>query len=221
MLMTPGDPFDGRISVRRWDGTTWTLLGTNGINASPAAFARLAIDSGDGVTPYVAYKPWRALQTIVPMQLAGESWSELPALTRGLDGDFDFAVAGGQMYLAYLDGPTAADARVFVSLEDASGWTGQRIDADVDRPVFATRALAIGPAPTDVVVAWEATYPASGLDQVLIEQGPTWVRIPDVVPLASGDMAGFAMAASVSRIAVVWTDRAATPPFVGYFEFSR
>jgi hypothetical protein len=222
LLTTPGDSFDGQLSVRRWEAGAWTRLDTGAINAMPAAYARLTIDSGDGVTPYVAYKPQSALETIVPMKLAGDSWTALPALTRGLNGDFDFAVAGGQMYVSYVDGATVDDARLSVAQGTPAGWSpGERLDAEIDRPVYATRILAVGPAASDVVVAWEATYPASGLDQVLIKRAPDWARVPDVLPLASGDMAGFAIAADPARIGVVWVNRAATPESVGYLERAR
>lgn len=222
LLITPGDPFDGQISVRRWEAGEWTRLDTGTVNTMPAADARLAIDSGDGVTAYVAYKPFAALETIAPMKLVGDGWSALPTLTRGLNGDFDLAVAGGQMYVSYVDGATIDDARLFVAQGTPAGWSpGARLDAEIDRPVLATRILAVGPTASDVVVAWEATYPASGLDQVLIKRAPDWARVPDVVPLASGDMAGFAIAADPGRIGVAWVNRAATPGFIGYLEIAR
>jgi hypothetical protein len=56
---------------------------------------------------------------------------------------------------------------------------------------------------------------------VLIKRAPDWARVPDVLPLASGDMAGFAIAADPGRIGVVWVNRAAAPELIGYLEIAR
>jgi hypothetical protein len=154
------------------------------------------------------------------MRLEGTGWSSLPALARGLDADFDFAVAGGQTALVYLDGPTTADARVFVSQGSTSGWSpGVALNADTNLPTWRTRILAVGPAPADLIVAYEERD-TSRRSRVIFKGAPDWSRIPSDVPsLAGGSMRGFVIAADSSRLGVGWA--AADPWFAGYHDFPR
>jgi hypothetical protein len=224
LLNTPVTPWGNQITVLRLEAGTWVRPGgTPYINSVPAADARLALDSADRLTPHVAYKPVADSKSIVPMRLDGAGWSSPPALTRGLDADFDFAVAGGQTVLVYLDGPTAADARVFVSQGSASGWSpGVALNADTNLPVSRARVVATGPARGDLIVAYEerdATFDKSRA--VFKQQAPDWVRVPGDVPsIAGANMRGLAMAADASRAAVAWTS-GDTPPLIAYHDFPR
>ena len=223
LLNTPVAPWGNQISVLRLEGGTWVRLGgTPYINSMPAAAARLALDSADRVTPHVAYKPVADNKSIVPMRLEGAGWLAPPALARGLDADFDFAVAGGQTMLVYLDGPTVTDARVFVSQGSASGWSpGVALNTDTNLPVWRARILATGPAPGALIVAYEEQDATSGKPRVVFKQAPDWSRVPGDAPLIAGaDMRGLAIAADSSRLGVAWTSGAPTT-LVAYHDFPR
>jgi hypothetical protein len=222
LLNTPVISWGNQVSVLRLEGETWVQLGdTPYINSVPAAAAHLALDSADGITPHVAYKPVADSTSIIPMRLESTGWSSLPALVRGLDADFDFAVAGGQAVLAYLDGPAVSDARLFVSQGSASGWSpGVALNADTNLRAWRTRILAVGAAQADLIVAYEERD-ASGVSRVTFKRAPDWSRIPSDVPsIVAGSMRGLIIAADSSRLGVAWTV-AGNPAFAGYHDFAR
>lgn len=223
LLDQPSPPSGSKLTVYRWEGSTWVTLGVAPMNAKPAAFARLAVDSGDGVTPYVAYEPIAEDTTIIPLKFeaATTSWAPLSTLSRGLNLDFDIAVADGQMVLAYIDGASSTAAHVFLSTSGPSGWPpGTRLDADVDKPPAAVHLVTTGPGAQDLLLGWQAEV-APGKNQVFVKRAPTWSRVAGDAPLSAGDMTGFTLAAIGPRAAIVWSDRTGTPPFAGFLELSR
>jgi hypothetical protein len=209
----------------REEATGWIDLGgTAGIDTMPVASARLALDRADGVTPYVVYQPLDDSKTIVPVRFDGVTWSEQPALSRGLERAFDFAVVGGQMFIAYDDGISGDDTRLYLAQGSSSGWApAMRLDGDVDLPVVGTHILTLGPSATDVVVAWEAVGATPESHQVFIKQNLAsgWERLPDAYPLSPENMVGFAIAADPTRIGLVWSTLDRSAPVVRYFEFGR
>jgi hypothetical protein len=223
LLNTPIATGRNQISVLRLEGGTWVQLGDAPyVNSMASAEARLALDSADGITPHVAYKPVDDNKSIVSMRFEGTGWSSLPALARGLDADFDFAVAGGQTVLVYLDGPTVVDARVFVSQGSASGWSpGVALNADTNLPVWRPRILATGPAEGDLIVAYEEQDTTSGKYRSSLKRAPDWASVLiDVPPTVGANMSGVLIAADSSRLGLAWTSGVG-PSFVGYHDFAR
>jgi hypothetical protein len=124
--------------------------------------------------------------------------------------------------MAYLDGPSYDDARLFLSQLSSSGWSaGVRLDSDIDQPVVSTKLLASGPTASDVLVAWRTHDASSGTDQFFIKQAPDWSRVAIDPPVAGEDMSGPVIAVDTTRIALAWTNRAPASPFIRYFEIAR
>jgi hypothetical protein len=225
LLLAPSSPSGNVLTVHRLESGTWVQLGGAApINNSTATNGRLALDSADGVTPYVAYRPDGATQeTIVLSRLTSAGWSQAPALTRASNAGFDLAVAGGQPSLAYIDG-TTDDGRLFISQVGTTGWSaGVALNSDTNRPVSRTRIVATGPSPGNLIVGYDEFDPTFRMYQVSFKRGPDWSSVPgSVPPVAGADMQKFEMAVDASRIAVVWTVyQPGIVWFLAYHEFPR
>jgi hypothetical protein len=224
LAVAPSTPSAPQLRVVRREGTVWTdLAGAAPINSALASSAHLALDSGDGVTPYVVYQPDADPRTIVPARFDGVTWSEQPSLTRGQQLAFDFAVAGGQMYVAYADGASADAARLFLAQGDSAGWSPvMRLDADVDQPVRDIHMLTLGPSSNDLLVAWETPGGTPDGHEVLFKQAPDWSQVAGATSLSPSATSGFAIAADPTRIGVVWSNLYQQLQVVtNYVEFAR
>jgi hypothetical protein len=111
-----------RATVKRYDGTSWVAVGSDGFSASGISFPSLAF-APDG-TPYVAYQDFGSSSKATVMKFNGTSWVAVgsPGFSTGqLIGYTSLAFApDGTPYVAYRDGGSGSPATVMKF--DGTSW---------------------------------------------------------------------------------------------------
>lgn len=169
-------PTSGMATVRRFNGASWTTLGTTGFSESTFIFPSLAVyDSGDVHTPFVAYKDSGNANKATVRSFNGTSWPVLGTAgisTANILGTSLAISENGIPYLAYVDG--AAGNKVTVQMYDGS-WSSVGTEgfspAAVDRVSLAVSGSGVS---RNLYVAFKDAS-ASDKATVLSYDGSAWV----------------------------------------------
>lgn len=106
--------------VRHFDGTKWSLLGTQGF--ASGLLAPQFVVSKSGIA-YVAFQDQLYNQRITVMKFDGSQWIVvgLPGLTQNRPGDFDFTVSDNEIpYVAFTN--STVDTKLSVKKFDGTSW---------------------------------------------------------------------------------------------------
>ena len=87
----------GKATVKRYTGTAWESVGTEGFSADPVDSVRIVVDNG---VPYIAVRS-RSDQHIMGMKFDGESWITLGDTGSMYCWHLDLGVDNGLPYVAY------------------------------------------------------------------------------------------------------------------------
>ena len=91
-----------KVYVKKWNGTTWELVGGGAISAGQADYVSIALD---GSTPYVAYSDHSIGQKATVKKLNGTIWENVgTGISTGSAYYTTLKFDGSTPYLAYYDG---------------------------------------------------------------------------------------------------------------------
>lgn len=101
---------DGKVSVKKFNGSSWVQVGAASFSAGEATDISLAVDSKKG-TPYVAYSECMDADCSVlearVKKFSGSDWTQLGVMTKFTGGNADFTSLAldknGIIYVAYND----------------------------------------------------------------------------------------------------------------------
>lgn len=140
-------PANGRITVMKFDGTSWVVVGIPGFSLGAVEEVFIALDRAD--TPYVAYTN-RSMGTPRPsvMKFNGSSWVSVgpPIISPEYINSLSFALdSAGTPYIAYSK--FYSDDRLVVLKYDGTSWVPLELWIPVTGVHFTSVAIGNGNVP--------------------------------------------------------------------------
>ena len=188
----------GKISVMKFNGSSWELVGSSGFTTASGFVSRIATTSTG--TPYVATQ---VVGTgIIVMQYNGTAWAQMGGVLAATGADLDLVLDNDVAYVTYRDGSAVVSVKKFNGnaweLVGTTGFTGSAFN-----PTLAFN--------TDHVpyVAY-ADYSVGSTGQATVKKynGTTWETVGSAL-FSSGQIINPSLAFSGNTPYVVYGNRVA------------
>lgn len=128
-LSATGEPFvsyrdlanSNKITVKKYDGTSWNIIGTAGFSAGTVSYTSIAIDASGN--PYVAYCDEAAGDRVTVMRFNGTSWVVVGAANFSSGASYEITLrldGSGTPYVAFRN--SGAGNMAFVMRYNGTSW---------------------------------------------------------------------------------------------------
>jgi hypothetical protein len=164
----------GRLTVQKFDGTSWSAVGIAGFTAGGANHPSLALDATG--TPYVAYMDEAHSGKVTVQKFDGTRWSVVGAA--GFAGEANYVSlalgATGTLYVAYDD--VSNSFKATVQKFDGTRWSAVGTSG-FSAGETASVSLALSASGTPYVAYSDDPWKGSGKVTVKKFNGTSWIPV--------------------------------------------
>ncbi len=179
-----GGAKENRIWVKRWNGATWTQLGTQLNNTTNDAFQPSV--KTIGTTPYVAFveDDGTGVDLLRVKQWTGATWAAVGAASLNLDptksaSDPSLYMDSGTPYVTWVEPDASGKRRAIVKRWTGAAWAQEGTGMTLQTAENASRPRLLSVSGTRYL-AWTESYGARGGRAAIASwTGAAWSAVPE------------------------------------------